>query len=126
VLSRYRTSLEQGGLETNAEGRVASFRTSAAETAFDPIARMPQDIFAVRNGPYLDFVTRDAGKDRAAARLLRQLELELSRAAYIGDDQNDVDLLDQVGMPMTLAGCQPSVLATVRKKNRVCQQSVRT
>jgi len=50
----------------------------------------------------------------AVRRLCRQLGYSLDHAAHVGDDLNDIPLMEAVGLPMSVAGAAPEALAAAR------------
>jgi YrbI family 3-deoxy-D-manno-octulosonate 8-phosphate phosphatase len=53
-------------------------------------------------------------KAEAIAQFCRQLDVDLARAAFVGNDINDIPALESVGLPIAVADAYPEVLPYVR------------
>src|SRR5262249_35891479 len=96
--------LRNHGHQPQTEGRQASLRLvkNPCDVAFeDAIRKLLQPrIKLVSNGPYWDFVINEAGKENAVRYILSILNVPFLEAAVIGDDLNDLALLELSGFPM--------------------------
>jgi HAD superfamily hydrolase (TIGR01484 family) len=64
-------------------------------------------------GAYLEIFPLEAGKDKAVHRVCEDLGVPLASTFGLGDNQNDLDMLRVVALPLAPGNCHPEVRALV-------------
>lgn len=67
--------------------------------------------------PTAQGITTGAGKAELLLKYLMKVGISLKSTLYMGDDLNDISVLQIVGVPATVANAHPLVLDIVRKRN---------
>lgn len=74
------------------------------------LAKLSARITAVfSNEHYLEFYPIESGKGNAVKDLCKALSIPLSDAAAIGDEANDISMIDAAGLGCAIANAKPSV-----------------
>lgn len=61
------------------------------------------------NNRYLDVIPIDSGKDRGIKEMLKYFNIELSDTMAIGDSENDIDMLECVGLSVAMGNALDKV-----------------
>ena len=87
-----------------------------AELEAKLISLCPLGVIALRTSPFLfEFIPATCGKGVAIQALAKHLNLERHQIAAIGDSENDLSMLQEVGLPMAMGNANPKVkeMATI-------------
>jgi HAD superfamily hydrolase (TIGR01484 family) len=68
-------------------------------------------------GSYLEIFPVEAGKDKAVHRVCEDLGVPLASTFGLGDNQNDLDMLRVVGLPLAPGNCHPEVRELVSARS---------
>jgi Cof subfamily protein (haloacid dehalogenase superfamily) len=88
---------------------VAAVRVAVSEQLGDRVTvttTMPE---------FLEFFHRDVNKGAALRQLASDQGIDLARVIAIGDGENDVPMLQAVGMPVAMGNARPQALAVARR-----------
>lgn len=72
-----------------------------------------------KNRQYYDFFPKKAGKLNAIRYVCKKNNISLSNVLYMGDDTNDIDILEKAGLPCTTQNASKKVKEIVRKRNGI-------
>jgi len=67
-------------------------------------------------GRYIEVFPAEAGKDKAVHRLCARLGVDLQATFGLGDNSNDLPMLETVKMPLAPGNCHPDVRALVTQR----------
>jgi len=123
-LTEVKKQLISEGWELDNKGRSAAIRVRAvdnpgkSEHAFEELIatiELPQELKKTTNLGHLDIILSKAGKGNALAYLADQLLIPTQNILGMGDDDNDVTFLREVGYPVVMRSGYPQALEHATK-----------
>lgn len=116
-------TLQREGFMTDSDGRWASFRigvkaNSLSEKAVQEllVRTLPEGITRTMNLGDIDFLPVSGGKLNAARFIAMQYGVTIDSTIAMGDDRNDIELLEVAGFPATLTGAATEIITLVRER----------
>lgn len=113
--------LRNKGFYIDRKGRKASFRVQLEEfkrilprnLEKEVLKSLPDYLRIVKNKEMVDIISANSGKLNAASFYLKEKKLDISDVAFIGNDENDIDLLSAVGRAITFRDAPRNVILSV-------------
>ena len=117
-LREYELNLNKQGVKTIKDGRLASFRIIKKENSELKKSNLniPKDIEFINNGPFWDFVLKEAGNENAVQFLLEIMNFSLDDGVFVSNKLNNLSLLKIIGCPITFANAKKRVVKTVKER----------
>ncbi len=81
--------------------------------------RFSKSIEFKKNRQYYDFFPVKAGKLNAIKYICKKNKISLSNVLYMGDDINDIDILERAGLPCTMKNAPEGVKKIVRERGGI-------
>ncbi|MFB6076306.1 MAG: HAD family hydrolase [Candidatus Aenigmatarchaeota archaeon] len=76
-----------------------------------------KNVKARKNGDWLDFFPEMAGKDKAIEFYCKKEGIDLKDVCALGDDENDIEMMEMVGIPCAVKNSPLKLIDTVKKRN---------
>lgn len=124
IIWDYMKKLGSLGIETDSEGRYASFKIDPEKNRHYSKKRLeslldkcPQQLISIKNQRFIDIIPREATKDLTMVYLIKKLGISASNVFFVGDDYNDLEALKMAKYSFTHSGAVKEVIAVVKKNN---------
>ncbi len=124
-LSEVKSLLESAGWVLDVKGRTAALRVRKKDNpnksdqeylSLCESIDLPEELKKTSNIGNLDVILRSAGKGNAVRYLMEKLGYEKQQSVGIGDDINDIDLLEATGDKYVLGSSYPEAIQIAKDK----------
>jgi HAD superfamily hydrolase (TIGR01484 family) len=118
-LAATKNYLQSLGWTLDVKGRTAALRVrlkdnkARSQEDFNNLIEnlvLPKELKSTINIGHLDIILADAGKDNAVRYLMQKLNYKQAQSIGIGDDINDLDMLDMTGKKYVLGSAYPEAI----------------
>jgi len=111
--------IDKGGRETSFRVQLTKSKKILSKDIQKKISKLlPGYLKIIKNKKMIDIIPANSGKLNTALFYLQKKKIDIKNVAFIGNDENDIELLSAVGEAITFQDVSREVVLSVRAKGK--------